>query len=110
MPLVESAASVFTDGYTAGQELTLPVAHGEGSYYADDETLARLHGEGRVAFTYVDNPNGSLRNVAGILNERGNVLGMMPHPERAVEDLLGGTDGRALFAGLLARAARAVAV
>ncbi|WP_027480818.1 phosphoribosylformylglycinamidine synthase subunit PurQ [Deinococcus pimensis] len=107
---VENASSVFTDVYAQGQELTLPVAHGEGSYYADDETLARLHGEGRVAFTYLDNPNGSLRDVAGVLSERGNVLGMMPHPERVVEAVLGGTDGRGVFESLVAHAERAVAL
>ena len=75
---------------------SFPVAHGEGNYFADDETLDRLEGEGRVVFRYADgdNPNGSARNIAGILNEKRNVLGLMPHPERVVDPLLGGTDGR----------------
>ncbi len=95
-----------------GQRLLVPIAHGEGNYYADDETLDRLEGEGRVAFRYVDaagratpeaNPNGSLRNIAGVTNETGTVVGMMPHPERALEPLLGSTDGLVLFQSLLAR-------
>ncbi len=101
--VVENADSPFTRGYGAGQAVTIPVAHHDGNYYADDATLDRLEGEGRVAFRYAphDNPNGSAREIAGILNERGNVLGMMPHPERAVDALHGGTDGRAMFAGLV---------
>ena len=78
-----------------------PVAHGEGNYVADDETLNRLEGEGRVLFRYQGDVNGSARNIAGILSEKRNVLGMMPHPERVVDDVLGGTDGRALFQGLI---------
>jgi phosphoribosylformylglycinamidine synthase len=106
---VETAKSSFTRGYKAGQVIQIPVAHGDGNYFADAETLKRLQGEGRVAFRYVDangkptddaNPNGSLDNIAGILNERGNVLGMMPHPERLSDPLLGGTDGRAMFEAL----------
>ncbi len=110
---VESTESIFTSGYSSGQILRIPIAHGEGRYTADTGTLDRLEGEGRVAFRYVDrdgapdegaNPNGSMRSIAGIVNEGGNVLGMMPHPERAVDPLLGSTDGLALFESLLARA------
>jgi len=106
---VERTDTVFTHDYAWGQVLRVPIAHGEGSYEADEETLARLEGEGCVAFRYVDasgratdaaNPNGSLHNIAGITNEAGNVLGMMPHPERAMEPLLGSTDGIALFTSL----------
>lgn len=98
---VENAGSPFTSAYARGQELTLPVAHNEGSYHADAETLDRLEGEGRVAFRYLDNPNGSARDIAGVLNARGNVLGLMPHPERAVEADLGSTDGLGVFRSLL---------
>ncbi|KHK91803.1 phosphoribosylformylglycinamidine synthase subunit PurQ [Novosphingobium malaysiense] len=94
---VENAQSLFTSGYEAGQEIVIPVAHHDGNYFADDETLDRLEGEGRVAFRYVENVNGSARSIAGVLNAAGNVLGMMPHPERAIETAHGGTDGRALF-------------
>lgn len=93
--------TIFTSGYKAGQKIDVPVAHHDGNYFADDETLDRLEGEARVAFRYTDNPNGSARNIAGILNDKGNVLGMMPHPERVVEDALGGTDGAPLFASLV---------
>ena len=98
---VENADSVFTRGYDAGTTITIPVAHHDGNYFADDETLDRLEGEGRVAFRYTDNVNGSSRSIAGILNEGGNVLGMMPHPERAIDPVHGGTDGRAMFACLV---------
>jgi len=98
---VEETQSAFTRKYDKGQTVTFPVAHGEGNYYADEETLDRLEGEGRVMFRYRDNPNGSARNIAGILNEKRNVLGLMPHPERVVDDALGGTDGRALFESLI---------
>lgn len=94
---VENAQTLFTSGYEAGQEISFPVAHHDGNYYADDETLDRLEGEGRVAFRYVENVNGSARAIAGVLNSAGNVLGMMPHPERAIETTHGGTDGRVLF-------------
>ncbi len=94
---VENAQSLFTSGYEAGQEIVIPVAHHDGNYFADDETLDRLEGEGRVAFRYAENVNGSARSIAGVLNAAGNVLGMMPHPERAIETTHGGTDGRALF-------------
>ncbi|AFZ66293.1 phosphoribosylformylglycinamidine synthase subunit PurQ [Deinococcus peraridilitoris] len=99
---VTSTSSVFTGAYSLDQTLSVPVAHGEGSYYADPETLAELEGEGRVAFRYLGNPNGSLNDIAGIVNARGNVLGMMPHPERVVEGVLGGTDGRGIFESLQA--------
>jgi phosphoribosylformylglycinamidine synthase len=98
---VEETQSAFTRKYNKGQTVTFPVAHGEGNYYADEETLDRLEGEGRVVFRYQDNPNGAARNIAGILSEKRNVLGLMPHPERVVEDALGGTDGRALFESLI---------
>src|SRR6185295_11402635 len=91
----------FTAGYEAGEEIVLPVAHHDGNYQADEETLDRLEGEGRVALRYRGEVNGSARGIAGILNEAGNVLGMMPHPERAVEPAHGLTDGRRLFEGLL---------
>ena len=94
---VETSQSLFTAGYEAGQEIALPVAHHDGNYFADSATLDRLEGEGRVAFRYLDACNGSQRDIAGILNETGTVLGMMPHPERAIEPELGGSDGRALF-------------
>jgi phosphoribosylformylglycinamidine synthase len=100
---VDETQSVFTRKYEKGQQVSFPVAHGEGNYYADDDTLNRLEGEGRVVFRYApgDNPNGSARNIAGILNEKRNVLGLMPHPERVVDPLLGGTDGRAMFESLI---------
>jgi len=94
---VENAQSLFTAGYEAGQRISIPVAHHDGNFYADDATLDRLEGEGRVAFRYAESVNGSARDIAGILNDAGNVLGMMPHPERMIEDAQGGTDGRALF-------------
>jgi phosphoribosylformylglycinamidine synthase I len=100
---VDETQSAFTRKYEKGQRLSFPVAHGEGNYYADDATLDRLEGEGRVVFRYQanENPNGSARNIAGILNEKRNVLGLMPHPERVVDPLLGGTDGKALFESLI---------
>jgi phosphoribosylformylglycinamidine synthase I len=94
---VENAQSLFTAGYSAGQEIVIPVAHHDGNYFADAETLDRLEGEGRVAFRYAEQVNGSARDIAGVLNAAGNVLGMMPHPERVIEPAQGGTDGRALF-------------
>lgn len=94
---VENSQSLFTGGYEQGQEIMLPVAHHDGNYFADEGTLDRLEGEGRVAFRYLDACNGSRRDIAGILNQAGNVLGMMPHPERAIETDHGGSDGRALF-------------
>jgi phosphoribosylformylglycinamidine synthase subunit PurQ / glutaminase len=98
---VEETQSAFTRGYDKGQTVTFPVAHGEGNYYADAATLDRLEGEGRVMFRYQNNPNGSAHDIAGILNEKRNVLGMMPHPERVVDPLTGGTDGRAMFQSLI---------
>jgi phosphoribosylformylglycinamidine synthase I len=108
---VERSDSAFTRGYNAGQVIRVPVAHGEGNYEADEETLKRLEGDGRVLYRYcsaegaVDedaNINGAAHSIAGIVNERGNVLGMMPHPENHVESIMGCTDGRGLFAGLVA--------
>lgn len=99
---VENSDTAFTSGLRPGQLLRMPIAHGEGNYYADPATLSKLESEGRVIFRYVDqqgvvtaeaNPNGSINGIAGIINERGNVLGMMPHPERAAEDILGSIDG-----------------
>jgi phosphoribosylformylglycinamidine synthase len=98
---VEETQSAFTRKYSHGQSITFPVAHGEGNYYADDATLDRLEGEGRVMFRYQGNPNGSARDIAGILNEKRNVMGLMPHPERVVDPITGGTDGRALFESLI---------
>jgi phosphoribosylformylglycinamidine synthase subunit PurQ / glutaminase len=96
---VESDATLFTARYTVGRELRMPVAHGDGRYVADEATLDRLERERRVVFRYVGtNPNGAMRGIAGICNEEGNVVGMMPHPERAVEAILGSTDGTPLFA------------
>ena len=113
---VERNDTAFTRAYTAGQAIEVCIAHGEGNYAADDATLARLEGEGRIAFRYCDaagvvggkaNPNGSAHDIAGIYSERFNVLGLMPHPENLIDPLAGGTDGRGLFAGLagFARAA-----
>ncbi|MBS0122677.1 phosphoribosylformylglycinamidine synthase subunit PurQ [Thetidibacter halocola] len=93
-------ASVYTDGYGAGTEIALPIAHHDGNYFADPATLDTLEGEGRVAVRYTDNPNGSARDIAGILSENRRVLGMMPHPERAAEPAHGNTDGARLFAHL----------
>jgi phosphoribosylformylglycinamidine synthase I len=107
---VERSDNPFTRGYNAGQLVRVPIAHGEGNYVADDETIARLEGEGRVLFRYVApsgeldpawNVNGATNAIAGIVNTGGNVLGMMPHPENHVEAELGVTDGRGLFAGLV---------
>ena len=98
---VESSQSIFTAGYDAGETIRIPVAHHDGNYFADDATLDRLEGEGRIAFRYAEDLNGSARGIAGLLNERGNVLGMMPHPERRIEGAHGGTDGRRLFEGLV---------
>jgi phosphoribosylformylglycinamidine synthase subunit PurQ / glutaminase len=99
--MVEETQSAFTRKYEKGQDVVFPVAHGDGNYYADEETLNRLEGEGRVMFRYRDNPNGSIRDIAGILNQKRNVMGLMPHPERVVDPLTGGTDGRALFQSLI---------
>jgi phosphoribosylformylglycinamidine synthase subunit PurQ / glutaminase len=98
---VENSQSLFTAQYEAGEQILIPVAHHDGNYQADEATLDRLEGEGRVAFRYLDEVNGSARRIAGILNAAGNVLGMMPHPERALEPAHGNSDGRRLFEGLL---------
>ena len=107
--LVERSDTAFTRDYRKGQVLSIPVAHGEGNYFCDPETLARLEGEGQVVFRYADEegrvtpdacPNGSLNNIAGIISREGNVLGMMPHPERASEEALGSADGRGIFTSL----------
>ena len=98
---VENSQSLFTSGYDADEIIRIPVAHHDGNYQADDATLDRLEGQGRVAFRYAEEVNGAARGIAGVLNDAGNVLGMMPHPERAIEPAHGGTDGRRLFEGLL---------
>ena len=98
---VENSTSLFTAGFASGQTIDIPVAHHDGNYFADEDTLDRLEGEGRVAFRYVENCNGSRRDIAGVLNAAGNVLGMMPPPERAVDPAHGGTDGLALFENAL---------
>lgn len=98
---VENSQSIFTSRYGAGETITIPVAHHDGNYFADADTLDRLEGEGRVAFRYAGDLNGSARQIAGIVNAGGNVLGMMPHPERKIEAAHGGSDGRRLFEGLL---------
>jgi phosphoribosylformylglycinamidine synthase I len=101
--IVEESQSRFTRNYSKGERVRFPVAHGEGNYFADEATLDRLEGEGRVLFRYApgDNPNGAARDIAGIVNETRNVLGLMPHPERACDPLLGSTTGRALFQSLV---------
>jgi len=98
----ETTNSPFTSQAQKGQVLTFPIAHGEGCYYADEETLDRLEAEDRVVFRYLDNPNGSLRDIAGILNEGRNVLGLMPHPERAADPLMGSTDGLVVLQSMVA--------
>lgn len=113
---VERSDTPFTRGYNAGQVIRVPVAHGEGNYEADEETIKRLEGEGRVLYRYASqtgevsdayNINGASHSIAGIVNDGGNVLGMMPHPENHVEDIMGCTDGRGLFAGLVAHLGKA---
>jgi len=108
---VERADTPFTSHYEQGQVLRIPIAHGDGNYEADEETLRRLEGENQIVFRYTDaagepteasNPNGSHANIAGIVNAEGNVLGMMPHPERAMESVLGSTDGVGMFTSMLA--------
>lgn len=98
---VENTQSIFTAAYNSGETIRIPVAHHDGNYQADAETLDRLEGNGRVAFRYAEEVNGSARRIAGIVNNAGNVLGLMPHPERAIEPAHGSTDGRRLFEGLL---------
>jgi len=112
---VENAMTPWTRKYAKGEVIRIPIGHGEGNYYIDEEGLRRLEGEGQIAFRYTDaggvrgvsgmNPNGSLADIAGVTNARGNVLGMMPHPERAVDCLLGSDDGLRLFESMLARIA-----
>lgn len=104
---VENDSSLFTCGYDKGQQIVVPVAHHDGNYFADDETLDRIEGEGRVAFRYLEDVNGSVRAIAGVLGKAGNVLGMMPHPERAMEPAHGSSDGRMLFESALSRLAEA---
>ena len=98
---VENNQSIFTSSYAANEEIHIPVAHHDGNYFADNDTLDRLETEGRIAFRYAESVNGSSRNIAGVLNEAGNVLGMMPHPERMVDPVHGGLNGRRLFEGLV---------
>ncbi|MCB1383382.1 MAG: phosphoribosylformylglycinamidine synthase subunit PurQ [Notoacmeibacter sp.] len=104
---VANAATAFTSAYTKGQVIRCPVAHHDGNYFADAETLKRIEGNGQVVFRYAEgtNPNGSMNDIAGIINEAGNVLGMMPHPENLIEAAHGGDDGRALFESALSMAA-----
>ena len=104
---VTNAGTVFTRRYREGQIIRCPVAHHDGNYFADEQTLARIEGNGQVVFRYAEgaNPNGSINDIAGIINENGNVLGIMPHPENLIEDAHGGTDGRALFESVLEVAA-----
>ena len=99
---VANSQTAFTARYDGGERVTFPVAHHDGNYVADDATLDRLEGEGRIVFRYDEPVNGSARSIAGIINDAGNVLGMMPHPERMIEAAHGGTDGRRMFEGLLA--------
>lgn len=99
---VENANTAFTNAYKPGETIRIPIAHGEGNFYCDDETLASLKKNNQIVFTYEgENPNGSVGNIAGICNERGNVVGMMPHPERAVSELLGSADGAGMFKSVL---------
>ncbi|MGE7092221.1 phosphoribosylformylglycinamidine synthase subunit PurQ [Lysinibacillus sp. NPDC048646] len=99
---VENNNTLFTNQYEQGQVINIPIAHGEGNYYCDEETLQKLKDNNQIVFTYSgENPNGSLADIAGIINERGNVLGMMPHPERAVDALVGGADGLAVFKSIV---------
>jgi phosphoribosylformylglycinamidine synthase I len=104
---VETSASLFTEGHNAGDLVGYPVAHHDGNYTVDDATLAQLRDDDRIAFTYCDNPNGSVADIAGVLSDNRRVLGMMPHPERAVDAGHGGTDGKVFFCGLLAQFATA---
>jgi phosphoribosylformylglycinamidine synthase len=111
---VENAGTLFTNRYHQGQVISIPIAHGDGRFTADAETLARIEGEGQVAFRYVDGagpsarwsaPNGSMNAIAGIVSAQGNVLGMMPHPERAMDPILGSQDGIGVFESVVARVA-----
>lgn len=107
---VENNETIFTSYYKNGEVITVPIAHGEGNYYCDEETLQKLKNNHQIVFTYENNPNGSLEDIAGIINEKGNVLGMMPHPERAVDELLGGADGLKLFRSIVKTFRNAVVV
>ncbi|PSL25542.1 phosphoribosylformylglycinamidine synthase subunit I [Planomicrobium soli] len=98
---VENADTLFTTEYEKGQEIQIPIAHGEGNYYCDDATYEQLQKNNQIVFSYADDFNGSRNQIAGIINERGNVLGMMPHPERAVSELINGNDGLALFKSIV---------
>ncbi|MDU8926833.1 phosphoribosylformylglycinamidine synthase subunit PurQ [Alisedimentitalea sp. MJ-SS2] len=98
---VEDCDSIYHSGYEAGQTITVPIAHHDGNYYCDDDKLAQLRDENRIAFTYVDNPNGSVADIAGVVSRNHRVLGMMPHPERMAEPAHGGTDGAAMFTGIM---------
>ncbi|WP_256761754.1 phosphoribosylformylglycinamidine synthase subunit PurQ [Cohnella sp. WQ 127256] len=100
--VVENTKSAFTNAYSQGDVINIPIAHGEGSYFVDDETLASLKANNQIVFRYAgENPNGSVDNIAGVCNEAGNVVGMMPHPERAVKDILGSADGVRMFTSVL---------
>lgn len=101
---IESSNSAFTSAYSGAADVTIPIAHHDGNYVADDATLDQLEGEGRVAFRYIGNPNGSTRDIAGVISENGRVMGMMPHPERAIGGHEGGTDGLGVFESLLSAA------
>ncbi|MGL4617832.1 MAG: phosphoribosylformylglycinamidine synthase subunit PurQ, partial [Chroococcidiopsis sp.] len=106
---VERTDLPWTQAYSEGEVINIPIAHGEGRFYADKQTLEEIEANNQVLFRYAgDNPNGSVNNIAGICNRQGNVLGMMPHPERASDPILGGTDGLKLFQGLLERVAAIV--
>ncbi len=114
---VENSSTIFTSASIEGQTLHIPMSHGEGNYQADADTIKRLEDNGQVVFRYADangnvtpdiNPNGSINNIAGIVNERGNVLGMMPHPEKACEKLIGGDDGNVIFTSIIDNSVQAV--
>jgi phosphoribosylformylglycinamidine synthase I len=104
---VVTSASAFTQAYNAGDTIAVPIAHHDGNYFADPDSLARLQGDDRIAFAYTDNPNGAMADIAGILSDNRRVLGMMPHPERAIEPAQGGSDGAALFRALAGQLANA---
>lgn len=99
--LVNNNQTVFTDNYMLKEEIRLPIAHGEGNYYCDEQTLNDLIANNQIVFKYKNNPNGSVKDIAGIINKQGNILGMMPHPERAVAEFLGSSDGKKLFLSIL---------
>lgn len=102
--VVKNTSTKFSNNYTSEEVITLPIAHGEGNYYCSEETLLKLQQNNQIVFAYKNNPNGSINNIAGICNESGNVLGLMPHPERAVNDILGGVDGLRLFKSMVTTA------